>query len=74
MKPQFAPGERVKLTERGVRLVRRQAKIDWPNRRGTVLHITRHSEAHVQWDGRKSTEVLAGVILERCSSPPSEDV
>jgi hypothetical protein len=74
MKPQFAPGERVKLTERGVRLVRRQAKIDWPNRRGTVRHITKHSEAHVLWDGRKSTDVLPVVILERCSSPSSQDV
>ena len=73
-KPQLALGDRVKLTERGVRLGKRQAKIDWPNRRGTVLHITKHSEAHVQWDGRKSTEVLAVVILERCSSPTSEDV
>ena len=73
-KPQLALGDRVKLTERGVRLWRRQAGIDWPNRRGTVRHITKHSEAHVQWDGRKSTEVLAGVILERCSSPPAEDV
>ena len=73
-KPQLALGDRVKLTERGVRLWRRQAGIDWPNRRGTVRHITKHSEAHVQWDGRKSTEVLAVVILERCSSPTSEDV
>ena len=73
-KPQLALGDRVKLTERGVRLWRRQAGIDWPNRRGTVLHITKHSEAHVQWDGRKSTEVLSVVILERCSSPPSQEV
>ena len=73
-KPQLALGDRVKLTERGVRLWRRQAEIDWPNRRGTVRHITKHSEAHVQWDGRKSTEVLAVVILARCSSSPSEDV
>jgi hypothetical protein len=73
-KPQLALGDRVKLTERGVRLWRRQAGIDWPNRRGTVRHITKHSEAHVQWDGRKSTEVLAVVILERCNSPTSEDV
>ena len=51
-----------------------QAKIDWPNRRGTVRHITKHSEAHVQWDGRKSTDVLPVVILERCSSPSSQDV
>jgi hypothetical protein len=73
-KPQLALGDRVKLTERGVRLWRRQAGIDWPNRRGTVRHITKHSEAHVQWDGRKSTEVLAVVILARCNSPTSEDV
>jgi hypothetical protein len=73
-KPQLALGDRVKLTERGVRLWRRQAGIDWPNRRGIVRHITKHSEAHVQWDGRKSIDVLAVVILEHCSSPPSEDV
>ena len=69
MKPQLALGDRVKLTERGVRLGGRQAKIDWPNRRGTVRHITKHSEAHVQWDGRKSVDMLPVVILERCRSP-----
>ena len=67
MKPQLTLGDRVELTERGVRLAGRQAKIDWPNRRGTVRHITKHSEAHVQWDGRKSADVLPVVILERCS-------
>ena len=74
MKPQLALGDRVKLTERGVRLGGRQAKIYWPNRRGTVRHITKHSEAHVLWDGRKSADVLPVVILERCSSPSSQDV
>ena len=74
MKLQFALGDRVNLTERGVRLGRRQAKIDWLNRRGTVRHITKHSEAHVQWDGRKTVDVLPVVILERCSSPSSQDV
>jgi hypothetical protein len=76
MKPQLALGDRGKLNERGMRLGARHswAKIDWLNRRGTVLHITKHSEAHVQWDGRKSVDVLPMVILERCRSPSSRDV
>jgi hypothetical protein len=71
MKPQLALGDRVKLNERGMRLgaQRSWTKIDWPNRRGTVRHITKHSEAHVQWDGRKSVDVLPVVTLERCRSP-----
>jgi hypothetical protein len=76
MKPQLALGDRVKLNERGMRLGARRgwAKIDWPNRRGIVRRITKHSEAHVQWDGRKSVDVLPVVILERCRSPSSRDV
>jgi hypothetical protein len=47
MKPQLALGDRVKLNERGMRLGARRgwAKIDWPNRRGTVRHITKQRGA-----------------------------
>ena len=76
MKPQLAVGDRVKLNERGMRLMARHSwtKVDWHNRRGTVRNITKRNEAHVLWDGRKSVDVQALVILERCSSPSSEDV
>jgi hypothetical protein len=76
MKPPLALGDRVKLNERGIRLGARHSwtKIDWPNRCGTVRHITKRSEAHVLWDGRKSVDVLAIKILERCKSPSSPDV
>jgi hypothetical protein len=76
MKPQLAMGDRVRLNVRGMRLGARNrwTKIDWPNRRGTVRHITTRSEAHVLWNGRKSVEVLAVGVLERCRSPSSQDV
>ena len=47
MKSQLALGDRVKLTERGVRLWG-EGQSGWTNRRGTVRHIAKHSEAHVR--------------------------
>ena len=66
MEPLFKMGDRVRLTERGLHLAtRRWAKLDWPNRRGRIVHLTRRSEAYVLWDGRKSIDVVPFVILEK---------
>ena len=69
MKPLFKMGDRVRLTERGLRLATRSrwAKLDWPNRRGRIVHLTRRSEAYVLWDGRKSIDVVPFAILEKAA-------
>ena len=65
MKPLFKMGDRVRLTELGLRLATRSrwTKLDWPNRLGRIVHLTRRSEAYVLWDGRKSIEVVPFAIL-----------
>ena len=65
MKPLFKMGDRVRLTELGLRLATRSrwTKLDWPNRGGRIVHLTRRSEAYVLWDGRKSIEVVPIAIL-----------
>ena len=68
MKPLFKMGDRVRLTERGLRLAtRRWAKLDWPNRRGRIVHLTRRGEAYVLWDGRKSMDAVPFAILEKAA-------
>jgi hypothetical protein len=71
MKPLFKIGDSVRLTERGLRLATRSrwAKLDWPNRRGRIVHLTRRCEAYVLWDGRKSIEVVPIAILETLTGP-----
>ena len=65
MEPLFKMGDRVRLTERGLRLAtRRWARLDWPNRRGRIVHLTRRSEAYVLWDGRKSIPAAARFSLD----------
>ena len=71
MKPLFKMGDRVRLTELGLRLATRSrwTKLDWPNRLGRIVHLTRRSEAYVLWDGRKSIEVVPIAILETLTGP-----
>ena len=66
----FSCGDRVRLTTRGLHMQTRSrwAKLDWPNRRGRIIRLTRHDEAHVLWDGRKTMEVVPFAFLENASA------
>ena len=69
MKPLFKVGDRVRLAERSLHLETRSrwAKLDWPNRRGRIVHLTRRGEAYVLWDGRKSMDAVPFAILEKAA-------
>ena len=69
MKPLFKMGDRVRLTERGLRLETRCAGPSWTGRTGVAgLFISPGaSEAYVLWDGRKSIDVVPFAILEKAA-------
>ena len=70
----FAPGDRVKLTERvaaskqrGFSPTRRGSRMDWTNRVGTVTGCKPgwSDIVTVAWDGRKSGDIWPAVALEK---------
>jgi hypothetical protein len=65
----FKEGEQVKLTPRGVRAQcsyhPRKMRVDWAARRGVVQGLGRNSTVLVAWEGRRTVEPIAAMILER---------
>ena len=65
----FAAGERVKLTEHGVKAQygynASKARVDWAARRGVVQRYTYTGDAIVIWNGRHTTEAVSPKLLER---------
>jgi len=65
----FAAGERVKLTDHGVKAQHAyqwsKARVDWAARRGVVQRYTYTGDAIVIWNGRHTTEAVSPKLLER---------
>lgn len=68
MAAKFTEGQQVKLTPRGVRAQcsyhPRKMRVDWAARRGVVQGLGANSKILVVWEGRKSVEPVAAMILE----------
>jgi hypothetical protein len=62
----FKPGDRIKLRM----MPRRTTYRDWPNRRGTVLSMTKTSgQVVIQWDDRRSRDFWPPRALEIVPEP-----